>query len=182
MSTLTLIIALLVLLILSFPFVVRQLAKKSGWSALSEKYATKEPRRTIIGMRAPVRTAFIGGFAYQLVFRVVVARKGLFLGTAWPFSYTHPNVMIPWKDVKSAGNIKTVLGKGKRFTLGNPVITTVDFRNADFEKLKPHLRGKGIIMSNEKAPASAKKQNESLGKKAKSRSRRDKGGPAFISE
>lgn len=133
-----------VLLLISFPFFARKLAEKSGWKQLAKNYQTDASRRTVKGIRVPVYTLLLNGFAYQNSVRVIVTKKGLLLGMVWPFSYTHSNLIIPWRAIRGDGQGKSVLGRTRKFAVGQPVTTILEIREKDWEKLRSHVRGKGM--------------------------------------
>ena len=137
-------IGILLLLVGSFPFIARKLAEKSGWKRLAAQFPAKVSRRTAVGTRISVYSMTVGDFSYQNTVRIVVTQKGLLIGMVWPFSLSHPDVMIPWKAFQGLKEGKSFMGKSHSLIIGNPEITHLAFREKDFENLSPYLRGKGL--------------------------------------
>ena len=137
-------IGILLLFVGSFPFIVRKLAEKSGWKKLVEEFPTQTSRRNAVGTRISVYSMAVGDFSYQNTVRIIVTQKGLLIGMVWPFSISHPNLLIPWRAFNGKADGKNFLGKKHSLIIGNPEITTLAFGEKDFEKLSPYLRGKGL--------------------------------------
>lgn len=135
---------LLLLVILSFPFVANILAHKSGWKNLAERYGFGEKPKIAKGVPLRVWSAVIGGFSYQNVLRFKSAQKGLLIWQIWPFSISHKAVLIPWNAIVKVEEQQQSLGPVVRLTIGDPMIATIDFRKKEYEKIRKELRLKTI--------------------------------------
>jgi hypothetical protein len=130
-------LGLVALLILTFPLLAGQLARKSGWRKLANQYRAKESRKTVVGRRLSVKTIVLGDYPYQQVARLIATKKGLHISLIWPFSMTHPSLEIPWRDFGKPQRGETVLGAVWRIPIGP---TTLDLKPDDFETVRRHLR------------------------------------------
>ncbi len=89
-------------------------SKRSGWRTISDKYRWEGP---ISGLelfqrrKRPLRILSINGLGGgESSVRVYVNPTGLFLAPKLMFKPFHPNLFIPWGDIKDERAEKSVLG------------------------------------------------------------------------
>ena len=70
----------------------------SGWYKLAQQYSAPTP---FAGAKWRFQTASFRRFSsYWLTLTVGASRTGLYLAQCWPWSSTHPPLLIPWADVE----------------------------------------------------------------------------------
>ena len=136
----TILLTILGLLLISFPFFSRKLAEKSGWRALEENFKEDQASSKIKGNAVNLYSAIIGGLNYTNILRCKIVKHGLYIRLVWPFSLTHKAILVPWKAFKSVEDTKVLLKDYKRFSIGRPTITTIDLDEKGFNLLKKHFR------------------------------------------
>ncbi len=73
-------------------------AHLSGWYNLAQRYRTVTP---FFGRTWHLRAATFRSFTgYWLTLIIGANQEGLYLAQLWPMSWTHPPLLIPWRDVQ----------------------------------------------------------------------------------
>ena len=65
--------------------------------------------------------------------RVWIADEGLYLRIWWK------NVLIPWSEIKYAGQVTIYWQRMSELTIGDPVVTTITVKNELFEMMRGRL-------------------------------------------
>ena len=73
-------------------------AHLSGWYNLAQRYRTVTP---FFGRTWHLRAATFRSFTgYWLTLIIGANQEGLYLAQLWPMRWTHPPLLIPWRDVQ----------------------------------------------------------------------------------
>jgi hypothetical protein len=99
----------------------------SGWYSLAQHYRTSAP---FSGQTWHFRAASFRTLStYWLTLTIGASHDGLYLAQCWPWSWTHPPLLIPWADVKfEAKRWFDIGGRSLLLGQGHPVRVTMSRR------------------------------------------------------
>jgi hypothetical protein len=89
-----------------FAFVIWIIAQV-GWSGLARRYAATAdpaPDAQRFAFQSISIGALLTGARYNQIMTGWIADNGLFLQPAWPVSYFHPRICLPWDAIRDASH------------------------------------------------------------------------------
>jgi len=104
-----------------------------GWSDLVKNYKMEEPKRDL--KRIGFISAAINSANYNNAIVAYQNKKGLFLKTVLVFRLFHPQVFIPWEEIKEVRTKKILFFTVKELIVGQPFVATIKIKNGVFKKL-----------------------------------------------
>jgi hypothetical protein len=109
----------------------------SGWNRLSKRYPFKEKNKEP-DKKKSFQSAQIGVFNYNGILTLSFYPDGLAIEVMILFSFKHPKLFIPWKEIKLKEKSKSFFFWNK-FEIGNPVIATISVNDKNLEDIK-HIK------------------------------------------
>jgi hypothetical protein len=99
------------------------ISRMSGWGEMHARYggptATAPPARSL-------RSGHIGIARYKGVLNIAHDQVGLYLSVMVLIRVGHPPLFIPWSEVGNVTKKKVLWSDRVGFSVGHPVITTLD--------------------------------------------------------
>lgn len=105
---------------------------KIGWSSLVDKYKLNRVHNF---KRIGLISAHINGAKYNNALILYTNKKGFSLKTMFFFRLFHPQIFIPWTEVKEIKSKEVLFFKIKELTIGEPHIATIKLQEKTFLKL-----------------------------------------------
>jgi hypothetical protein len=104
-------------------FISYIIGQAGGWAGIHARFGG--PPGPIPAGRS-FEAGRIGIAKYNGVLRIAHDRFGLYLSVMVLFRVGHPPLFIPWNEVGPATRVKQLWTERVRFTVGHPVITTME--------------------------------------------------------
>ncbi len=132
---LTVFAGVLILVVLAFAILFALFRRWSGWDRLAELYqATDMPH----GQTFNRQTLLVGGIVrYRNSMTVCISPQGLYVATPVP---SHPALLIPWREIRPAGERWAYWQRLKVLSIGTPQVSTIAVPGPIFEAAKAYLR------------------------------------------
>jgi hypothetical protein len=109
-------------------------ALSSGWLALANNFrAISRPE----GQRVLSQVKQMGSVPERGVTQMIVSEQGLYLYAFFLFRFLHPPLLIPWKDVRLAGEHKTLWWYIWELDIGR--ITTLSVTRRAYELMQKYV-------------------------------------------
>lgn len=101
------VIAVLIVMIGFWRFVIRFLSESSNWPELVTRFPTNDrPEGRVFGHQA----ATLHGVAHQGILRVIPSASGFYVEIERPFSYREPPLLIPWSAFRELKEYRSFFG------------------------------------------------------------------------
>lgn len=108
------------------------IVSKMGWSNLANKYKLEQHKKF---ERIGFTSASINKANYSNALILYKNKEGLSIKTALPFRLFHPQIFIPWSEIKEVKSKDVLFFKFKELTIGEPIIAKIKIQEKTFKKL-----------------------------------------------
>jgi len=128
-------VMVLVILALAFAVLFSLFRRWSKWDRLQDLYQASERPE---GQTFNRQTILVGGIVrYRNSMTICVSPQGLYVATPLP---NHPALLIPWGEIRPAGERWAYWQKLKVLAIGAPPVSSIAVPATIFEAARPYLR------------------------------------------
>ena len=112
-------------------FVIWLISIISGWHRLAQRYRATQPAT---GKKWVSQYGYVNGGRYGNVLNITTNAEGIFLETITLFSFNHPRLFIPWRDLHNPTPVTARYRNFYQVEIGNPATDTLRLPIEVFEQ------------------------------------------------
>lgn len=117
-------------------FAIKSLHEK-GWKDLQDRYHFNY--EYFNGENLKIRNLKINDINSQNVVKIKASGQGLFIKMTFPFNIFSKPILIPWDDIVDVQSSKVLFYKMKKIIIGNPLISTIELSEKDYNKMRNYI-------------------------------------------